>query len=602
MDLTLDRSENGRHYLEIITIGGVIDLYFLAGPSPVDVARQYAEVAGTPAMVPYWSLGFHQCKFGYQDWFQVAEVIANYSAANIPLETMWTDIDYMNFRGVFSLDTKRFPISKMREIVRHLHNNQQNYILMVDPAVAYRDYEAYHSGAKSDVFLKAPDSNYFRGVVWPGVAVFPDWYHRNVRRYWNEQIRKQFDPETGCGSHLEICLAFRLVSSTKKKPTRAIRRKKEVQWFIKKSKIAILNGGPTGRLSDLTVPTNIRHANGLLEYDIHNLYGAMMGMATQEAMLRRRPGLRPFIITRSTFAGRSTIAGMLAFASIYQIPMVGSDVCGFKLTPSPTLCARWATLGAFAPFYRNHAHDEAPPQELYLDPLVASAARHAIALRYRLLDYIYTALQRQSRDGTPAVNPLWFIYPWDESTFGLDLQYFLGDSLLVSPVLEEDATSVNIYLPDDLFYEYETGRRVRGRGDWVRVRDVPFDRIPLHVRGGSVMPLRVEAANTTTELRKKRFELLVAPGLDGEAEGTLTADDGVSLDGGSEWVALQFVYTGGKLTTKVVDGVTSGKRSETLTQRMGRAGVEIESVRILGGDEGEVIQVWQDDSVVRDEL
>jgi alpha-glucosidase len=54
--------------LEYNVIGGVLDFYFLAGSTsdPTAVARQYAEIVGAPAEVPYWSFGFHQCRFGYQ--------------------------------------------------------------------------------------------------------------------------------------------------------------------------------------------------------------------------------------------------------------------------------------------------------------------------------------------------------------------------------------------------------------------------------------------------------------------------------------------------------------------------------------------------------
>lgn len=107
MDVFIDKDQNGQ-YLEYNTLGGVFDFYFMAGPTPIDVAKQYSEIAGLPVMVPYAGLGLHQCRWGYQDAFDVAEVVYNYSKAGIPLETMWTDIDYMDGRSVryFSLQVK----------------------------------------------------------------------------------------------------------------------------------------------------------------------------------------------------------------------------------------------------------------------------------------------------------------------------------------------------------------------------------------------------------------------------------------------------------------------------------------------------------------
>jgi alpha-glucosidase len=57
MDVQIDQDHDGVQYLEYNLLGGVLDFYFLAGPSPKDVSVQYAEVAGLPAMVPYWGFG-----------------------------------------------------------------------------------------------------------------------------------------------------------------------------------------------------------------------------------------------------------------------------------------------------------------------------------------------------------------------------------------------------------------------------------------------------------------------------------------------------------------------------------------------------------------
>lgn len=92
MDIVIDNTPEDGQFLEYNTIGGVLDFWFFAGPSPVEVTQQYAEIAGLPAFQPYWGLGFHNCRYGYRDAFNVAEAVYNYSQAGIPLETMWTDI------------------------------------------------------------------------------------------------------------------------------------------------------------------------------------------------------------------------------------------------------------------------------------------------------------------------------------------------------------------------------------------------------------------------------------------------------------------------------------------------------------------------------
>lgn len=220
---------------------------------------------------------------------------------------------------------------------------------------------------------------------------------------------------------------------------------------------------------------------------------------------------------------------------------------------------------------RNHNGFDSIAQEFYIWPTVTEAAKNAISTRYRLLDYIYTHLHTQSETGVPLLSPLFFQYPHDANTFPIDLQFFFGDSLLVSPVTEENSTDVSIYLPKDTFYDFFTHEKVEGKGAFVNLTDVAFTTIPLHVKAGAVVPLRVEGANTTTELRKKDFELLIAVDGEGKAEGKLYLDEGDALvqEGTSE---IEFCYEKGELTVKG----TFGYKTE----------VCIKKVTVLGEETG----------------
>lgn len=319
-----------------------------------------------------------------------------------------------------------------------------------------------------------------------------------------------------------------------------------------------------------------------------------MSDTTHGAMVNRRPGLRPLIITRSTFAGagkkvgkwlgdnmsswehyRVSIPGMLGFASFYQIPMVGSDTCGFGLDSTETLCARWAMLGAFNPFYRNHNQDNSASQEFYRWPKVAQAARNAIDMRYRLLDYIYTALYMQHTTGAPLLNPLFFKWPKDKNVFAIDTQFLYGDSILVSPVTAENVTTVEIYLPDEQLYEFTTGKPVRGQGKTVKLTNIDYDQIPVHIVGGAILPLRATSAMTTTDVRKKPFNLVIAPDKNGNARGSLYLDDGVSITQ-KNTLLVQFTYAKGRLCV-----TTKGSFD---------AGVGVAQITLLGaGKKGNVV-------------
>lgn len=252
--------------------------------------------------------------------------------------------------------------------------------------------------------------------------------------------------------------------------------------------------------------------------------------------------------------------------------MAGADVCGFTGNTTEELCARWARLGAFYVFYRNHNDLGYTPQEFYQWPTVAESARKAVDIRYRLIDYIYTSLYRQNQTGEPFLQPVFYLYPEDKNTYDIDTEFFYGDSILVSPVLDSGLTSVDAYFPDDIFYDWYTGKPVRGHGANITINDISITDIPVHIRGGSIIPLRASSANTTKELRQKPFQILIAPGLDGKATGSLYLDDGESLEQKpGTTLHVDFLFSNGQLH---VTG-DFGHYSDTI----------VESVVLLGQDQ-----------------
>ncbi|KAM0433413.1 hypothetical protein ACHAPT_004291 [Fusarium lateritium] len=622
MDIDLNATPEGDHYLEYNTIGGILDFYFFAGPTPTEVSKQHAEAIGPAAMMPYWSLGFHQAKYGYWDVNVLAEVVANYSTANIPLEVLWSDIDYMDMRKDFTIDPERFLMSKMRELVDTLHSRHQQLVMMLDPGISTNSsYETFQRGQEAGAFLKAADGSNYRGVQWAGEVVWPDYHSKEGHDWWVDEMDRFFNPETGIdidGVWNDMneasnfcpnvdCDPAKHAKDTNTPPpppenhrprpntgrpipgfpdsfqpngTLTKRQNTVANRDLLNPPYSIQNA--QGKLSDRTIYTNITNHDGTAQYDTHNLYGLTMVKATYDGMIKRDPDKRPFVLTRSTFLHSSawaahwfgdnrsswahyriSIAQMLGFTAVHNYPMVGSDVCGFNGRAEENMCSRWVLLGAFMPFFRNHADVSSPNQEFYLWESVTKVAQKAIDARYRLLDYIYTALHRSSSTGTPSVNPLFFKYPSDSNTFGIDTQFFLGDSVLVSPVVDDDSQSVTFYLPDDLFYDFWTHRPVRGQGQAVTLDNVGFDEIPVYIRGGSIVPLRNESASTTTELREKNFELIIAQDRDGYAEGSLYLDDGESIEGKSS--EIKFVWQDNILTANGTFGYRSGLEVDEVT-------------------------------------
>ncbi|KAL5534914.1 hypothetical protein ACEPAF_3004 [Sanghuangporus sanghuang] len=337
---------------------------------------------------------------------------------------------------------------------------------------------------------------------------------------------------------------------------------------------AIHNGA--GRLPISTVATNASSAPGYAQLDIHNLYGLMGERATHLVVQDAIPGKRPFLISRSTFPSSGkwtghwlgdnfskwqymyfTIQGILQF-QMFQIPMVGADTCGFNGDTDEELCNRWMQFSAFAPFYRNHNTLGAISQEPYRWDSVANASRTAMTIRYSLLPYWYTLFANASIHGTPPVRALFWEFPDEPELFAVDRQFMVGRDILVTPVLEPNASTVDGIFPgrgNVTWRDWYTHEVVNATAGGNTTLDAPLGHINVHIRDGAVLLLHAQPAYTTAETRAGPFALLVTlpSSENASAFGTAYIDDGVSFPPGPN-TTLVFQASPGRITSQPATG------------------------------------------------
>lgn len=539
-------------------IGGILDFYFFSGPSPLDVVDQYTALIGRPAPMPYWALGFHQCRWGYHNLSVVEDVVENYKKAKIPLDVIWNDDDHMDSHKDFTLSSANYPRPKLLAFLEKIHSQGMKYIVLIDPGIAVNSsYGVYQRGIADDVFIKYEGKPYL-AQVWPGAVNFPDYLNPKTVDWWVDEIKRfhELVPVDGLWIDMNeasnFCSGLCTIPEGKQCPTGSgpgwiccldCKNITKTRWDEPPYKINA--SGLQVPIGYKTIATSAVHYNGVLEYDAHSLYGFSETIATHKA-LQGLEGKRPFILSRSTFVGsghyaahwtgdnqgtwndlKYSISTMLNFG-IFGVPMVGSDICGFYPAPTEELCNRWIEVGAFYPFSRDHANFYSPRQELYQWDSVAESARNALGMRYKLLPYLYTLNYEAYISGAPIARPLFFSFPNLTEVYGLSTQFLLGSSVMVSPVLDEGKSEVKALFPPGTWYNlFDMTQAITSMESHYITLDAPLHVVNVHLYQNTILPMQ-QGGMISKEARMTPFSLIVtfpAGAADGEAKGNLFLDD-----------------------------------------------------------------------------
>ncbi|MEF2966026.1 TIM-barrel domain-containing protein [Paenibacillus sp. M1] len=511
--IQFDMRKDQDHYL-IDLETGLLDAYFVAGPTLKDVVRNYTLLTGRMDMPPLWAIGYQQSRYSYMNQEEVLELARTFRAKGIPCDAIYLDIHYMEEFKVFTFDRQQFPDPK--RMIAELKEMGIRIVPIVDPGVKIDErFPVYVDGAEKGLFCVKADGSHFHGEVWPGMSVFPDFSDPEAAKWWGDLHR----------DYAEMGIAG--------------------IWND-------MNEPSVFACETHTMDLDVVHRNDgrpITHEAWHNMYGLGMSKATYEGMQRLLNGERPFVLTRAGYAGiqrfaavwtgdnRSFWEHMAMFMPMSMnlgfsgIAFCGSDIGGFEHSASGELLARWTQMGAFSPLCRNHsAH-----KTLYQEPWrfgaeVEDICREYISLRYRLLPYLYAYFREATLTGLPILRSLALEYPDDPETYLLSDQFLFGRDLLIAPIYRPGTAHRVVYLPQGVWYDYWTGERHEG-GRHIMVH-APLDTLPIFVRGGAVIPETGRAQHTTdagwSDLTLNYYSLGQSLRESVKNEFQLYEDDGVS--------------------------------------------------------------------------
>lgn len=457
--------------------GGELDYYVVYGLTPEQVSEGLGTLLGTMPLPPRWALGYHHSRWGHATELMMRKLATEFRQRDLPCDAIHLDIDHMNGYRVFTWNPQAFP--DPQALLGNLRREGFRIVTIVDPGIKIDpDYRVYQTGMEHDVFIHGTGGQIFHGYVWPDDTVFADFTRPEVREWWGDMQQ----------AHMDVGVSG--IWNDMNEP--AVFERPFSQGVGQVGTIDLdAMQGPAGEQT--------------IHAEVHNLYGSGMARASYEGLRRYRSSERPFVLTRSGFAGvqRWSACWMgdnhswwehlemampqLMNMGLSGVPSVGTDIGGFNGNASGELFARWMQFGVLAPFCRSHSAIDTERHEPWVfGPRVEAICREFLRLRYRLLPYLYTLFWEAAQRGSPVLRPLLYHFPDDPATYQLHDQVLLGSQLLAAPVYHPGREHRHVYLPAGAWYDWWTDERIAGPAHLLA--HAPLERMPLYVRAGAIIP------------------------------------------------------------------------------------------------------------------
>ena len=529
------RSEAEKNQLSIWSeMSPDMDYYFIAGQNLDEVISGYRTLTGKASLYPKWTLGFWQSRERYQSSKDIEDNMKKFRDLYIPVDNIVQDWNYwkLDSWGSHEFEAARYP--NPQAMLDSVHAMNGRFMISVwpkfyDTVKNYKELDSkgwmYHQAIKDDIH----DWLGFRGS-------FYDAYSDGARKMFWRQMDENLYTKYKFGIDA---------------------------WWMDASEPNVRDCTPMWYRKALSGPTALGTST---EY--FNAYSIVNADAIYNGQRSVNPNQRVFLLTRSGFAGEqrystATWSGDIATRwedmraqmtaglnySMAGLPFWGMDQGGFcvenryvaaqqefdktgkenaDLKEWRELQARWNQFGCFVPLYRTHG--QWPTREVWnIAPADHPAYKTIVAydkLRYRLMPYLYSMAGMVHFKDYTMMRGLVMDFNGDDNVYDIKDQWMFGPALMACPVGEYQKYSRNVYLPKQKgWYDFYTGKHYAG-GQTI-VADAPFDKIPVFVPEGSILPVGPEM-EWSDQKKAELIDLYVYAGKDGSY--TLYEDEGTNYN------------------------------------------------------------------------
>lgn len=515
--MDFDIGYTNRDTLKIKANKNDLTIYIITGENEKDIVKQFRKIIGKSYVPPLWAFGYGQSRWGYKNEQDIRTVAEKYKSADIPIDSIYLDIDYMERYKDFTIDKERFP--DFESLVKDMKSQGIHLVPIIDAGVKIeKDYNVYEEGVKENYFCKNADGNDFVGAVWPGRVHFPDFLQPSTRKWFGEKYsiltKLGIDGFWNDMNEPAIFYTEDRLSDTCEKIKQLTSTNMGInEYFEFTEMVAGLNGniGDYDKFYHNVDGKMIKHS------DIHNLYGMNMTRSAFEALKEINPEKRTLFFSRSSYIGAHRYGGIWQgdnkswwshiLQSMQQLPalnmagflFIGSDVGGFGANTTEDLMLRWLQYSLFTPLFRNHSADGTREQELYRFDNVDVTSK-MIKIRYSLIPYLYSEFLKAVLNDEMMFKPLAFDFPNDCMAKQVEDQLLIGNELMIAPIYKQNAQGRYVYLPEEMmlvrmksYDDYTTEILSKGH----HYVDVALNELVFFVRNNKAIPFNKTAENTS---------------------------------------------------------------------------------------------------------